>query len=143
MTRQGVGQAGAALHRAANGDQHLGQPLVGGVLRGHGQHAIERQPGLEQRGDIPRPQGDGGTAPDQPAHAPFARGGGLDRDRDELLMAKLVDDLLAGGRLDDPFEDLALRGGGAIAVAIAHGATSSRVTRNTSSTVVTPAAALA
>ncbi len=143
VTAECVGQAGAALHRTPDLTEHLGQSLVRSVFGGHSQHAVEGQAGLEQRGGVAGPPGDGGAASHAATGFADRRRCGLHRDRVELLVTQILQRLVARRRFEHALQDLALRGGRPVAEAVAHGATSSRVTRRTSSSVVTPRAALA
>ena len=56
VLRQSVGEALAALHRAADMPDSLRQPLMLGVGRGEREDAVERHSGSEQRGRVPGPQ---------------------------------------------------------------------------------------
>ncbi len=63
---------------------------MGRVIGGHGEDAIERQSGVEERRHVAGPDRHGGAAAEEAAALALARGRGLERHREELAAAQLV-----------------------------------------------------
>ena len=142
---QAAGQAMALEDLGAHGEKHRLDALRGGLRRGGAQRLLDRQRGLDQgrqlaghQCQVARGQSAGERqAPALPAL--LAGTGGLHIERRQLALAQQLADLARAVRLQHA---LLLATAGVEGEVFEGGHYSSRVTRRTSSTVVTPSSTL-
>ena len=91
MFGESVGEAGAALHRAAHLSDRVGESAVTRVLCREREHAVERHSCAEHRRGVPGPERQGGTATESTGSPHGAAGRRfIDCDGIELLATQLL-----------------------------------------------------